>query len=114
MYCNSSDFIREYIFPGGHLPCLGAVVEACRGTGLQLRDTHDIGPDYAITLRQWREVWEAKREDVLRLGYSDRFWRKYRCAPGWSAAGGSRGRHCVCGGGRGGGAMRCTAVLPEP
>lgn len=33
-YCASSDFIREHIFPGGHLPSMGAMVEAARGTGL--------------------------------------------------------------------------------
>ena len=33
-YCASSDFIREHIFPGGHLPCMGAMVDAARGTGL--------------------------------------------------------------------------------
>ena len=33
-YCKSSDFIREHIFPGGHLPSMGAMVEAARGTGL--------------------------------------------------------------------------------
>ncbi|KAG1678525.1 hypothetical protein FOA52_014559 [Chlamydomonas sp. UWO 241] len=32
-YCNCGDFIREHIFPGGHLPCIGAMVEAARGTG---------------------------------------------------------------------------------
>ncbi|GIL82213.1 hypothetical protein Vretimale_7189 [Volvox reticuliferus] len=77
-YCNTSDFIREHIFPGGHLPSLGAIVDCCRGTGLVLHDTHDIGPDYAITLRSWRDAWEKRRDDVLALGYSDFFWRKYR------------------------------------
>lgn len=33
-YCKSSDFIREHIFPGGHLPCMGVMVESARGTGL--------------------------------------------------------------------------------
>ena len=33
-YCGASDFIREHIFPGGHLPSMGACVEAARGTGL--------------------------------------------------------------------------------
>jgi cyclopropane fatty-acyl-phospholipid synthase-like methyltransferase len=42
-YCHTSDFIREHVFPGGHLPSLGAIVDACRGTGMALRDTHDIG-----------------------------------------------------------------------
>ena len=38
----------------------------------------DIGSHYAVTLREWRKVWEQRKEEVLELGYSDRFWRKYR------------------------------------
>ncbi len=44
----------------------------------QVQGCRDIGLDYAITLRDWRAAWEEKREAVLQLGYSDRFWRKYR------------------------------------
>lgn len=36
----------------------------------------DIGPDYAVTLRAWRDAWEERKEEVLALGYSERFWRK--------------------------------------
>ena len=77
-YCNSSDFIREHIFPGGHLPSIGACVESCRGTGLELQGCVDIGPDYAVTLRAWRKAWEERKDEILALGYSQRFWRKYR------------------------------------
>jgi len=77
-YCNSSDFIREHIFPGGHLPSVGACVEALRGTGLALAGTHDIGPHYAVTLRAWRKQWEEKRDHIIKIGYSERFWRKYQ------------------------------------
>lgn len=56
----------------------GAMVEAARGSDLLPVSVVDIGPDYAVTLRAWRSAWEAKREEALRLGYSDRFWRKYR------------------------------------
>jgi cyclopropane fatty-acyl-phospholipid synthase-like methyltransferase len=77
-YCNSSDFIREHIFPGGHLPSVGACVESARGTGLTVHGCEDIGPDYAVTLRAWRNTWEEKKSDVLNLGYSEWFWRKYR------------------------------------
>ena len=77
-YCNCSDFIREHIFPGGHLVCVGACVEAARGTGLSLDCVTDIGPHYAITLREWRQNWEQRREEIQALGYSDRFWRKFR------------------------------------
>ena len=43
-YCRSSDFIREHVFPGGHLPSLGAMVDAAGGTGLLVHDVADIGP----------------------------------------------------------------------
>ncbi|KAL4447595.1 hypothetical protein ABPG75_004814 [Micractinium tetrahymenae] len=77
-YCRSSDFIREHIFPGGHLPCMGVMVDSARGTGMSVHGCQDIGPDYAVTLRAWRQAWEARRPEVLALGYSERFWRKYR------------------------------------
>lgn len=35
-YCRGCDFIREHIFPGGHLPSMGAMVEAARGTQVGL------------------------------------------------------------------------------
>ena len=85
-YCASSDFIREHVFPGGHLPCMAAMAEAARGTGLAIASSRDIGPDYAITLRAWRAAWEKRREQVLELGYSDYFWRKYRCTTASSPA----------------------------
>ena len=90
-YCRSSDFIREHIFPGGHLPSMGACVEAARGTGLSVHACDDIGEDYAVTLRKWREAWEARKDHIIsKLGYSERFWKKYRfyfvyCEAGFDA-----------------------------
>ena len=43
-----------------------------------VQDCADIGPHYAVTLRAWRAAWERERHALLRLGYSERFWRKYR------------------------------------
>ncbi len=77
-YCRSSDFIREHIFPGGHLPCVGAMVDAAVGSGLSLTGMRDIGPHYATTLRAWRQAWEARKPEALALGYDAAFWRKYR------------------------------------
>ena len=76
-YCAASDFIREHIFPGGHLPCLAAMRGAAEGTGLELIATRNIGPDYAVTLEHWRASWEQNKGEVLALGYSEKFWRKY-------------------------------------
>lgn len=89
-YRHSSDFIREHIFPGGHLVSAGAMVAASKGSGLAMTDCVDVGPQYAITLRAWRAAWEARRADVLALGYPDSFWRKYRfyfayCEAGFDA-----------------------------
>lgn len=47
-YCRGCDFIREHIFPGGHLPSMGAMVEATRGTQVRSaqgreRDQHRAG-----------------------------------------------------------------------
>ncbi|KAK9863387.1 hypothetical protein WJX84_002368 [Apatococcus fuscideae] len=89
-YCRSSDFIREHIFPGGHLPCVGAMVDAAVGSGLSLSGLKDIGPHYATTLRAWRQAWEARKGDALALGYDATFWRKYRfyfayCEAGFDA-----------------------------
>ena len=68
-------------FPAPHPPtCLVAAVHGCE----------DIGPDYAVTLRAWRQTWEERQAEVLALGYSQRFWRKYRfyfayCEAGFDA-----------------------------
>lgn len=37
----------------------------------------DIGPDYAITLRAWRQAWNTNKRQILSLGYSEKFWLKY-------------------------------------
>jgi cyclopropane-fatty-acyl-phospholipid synthase len=90
-YCKSSDFIREHIFPGGHLPSMGACVKAAQGTGLSIHGSVDIGEDYAVTLRKWRKAWEDKKDYIIsKLGYSERFWKKYRfyfiyCEAGFDA-----------------------------
>jgi cyclopropane fatty-acyl-phospholipid synthase-like methyltransferase len=78
-YCASSDFIRAHIFPGGHLPCRAEMDAVATANGLSRADCIDIGRDYAVTLRDWRERWlEPSAQRALRkLGYSDEFLRKY-------------------------------------
>ena len=58
-----------------------ALVEWRARVGGQVQGVTDIGRHYAVTLRAWRAAWEARRGEVLQLGYSPRFWRKYRRAP---------------------------------
>ena len=77
-YCSQhSDFIRTYIFPGGHLPSLGAMVSISSRVGLELDGCEDVGEDYAVTLRLWRERMLARSDRIRSLGYPDRFIRMY-------------------------------------
>ena len=76
-YCNSeSDFIRAYIFPGGHLPSVGAMKDAAPN-GLELTSYDDIGLHYAVTLRLWRERMMHHSEKILSMGYSRKFLRMF-------------------------------------
>ena len=69
-YCEQhSDFIRTYIFPGGHLPSLGTMTAISSRVGLELTGCADIGPDYAVTLRLWRERMMARQDQIRALGY---------------------------------------------
>ena len=72
------DFIKRYIFPGGFLPSVEAIMGAVRRrTDLRLLRMDDIGSHYVRTLRLWsdalRRNWDAARE----LGYSREFLRMY-------------------------------------
>ena len=74
----SVDFIQKYIFPGGALPSLGAIHNAVtRVTDLQLVHLHDIGMDYARTLREWRQRFMSQLHAVRQLGYSEEFIRMW-------------------------------------
>ncbi len=71
-----SNWIREYIFPGGLLPSLDALAEAMtKSSDLGVYSLEDIGIHYARTLREWRETFNARIDDVRRLGYDRRFER---------------------------------------
>ena len=73
----TSDFIKQHIFPGGHLPCKRVMLECAGLHGLHLEDCIDIGKSYAITLMKWRENWVREHASVRKLGYSQEFWLKY-------------------------------------
>jgi cyclopropane-fatty-acyl-phospholipid synthase len=72
------DFIQKYIFPGGALPSMTSISSAVsQTTNLQLTHMHDIGLDYARTLRIWRERFMQRLVEVRSLGYPDEFIRMW-------------------------------------
>ncbi|MEO8603946.1 MAG: cyclopropane-fatty-acyl-phospholipid synthase family protein [bacterium] len=77
-YRRDYDWLRKYIFPGTLLASLHEVTASLkRVTGLRIESLRDIGPDYARTLRLWRERFLAQRSEVRRLGFDDRFIRMW-------------------------------------
>ena len=80
---NGTDFVREYIFPGGCLPSLEAITRSVRrATPLVVVDVEDIGRHYAETLRRWRDNLAGRIDEVAALGLDERFrrlWEFYLC-----------------------------------
>ena len=76
-YIASTDFIQQYVFPGGCLPCPREFERAAAGAGLRVVEAFAFGQDYARTLRLWRERFLARRTEVLALGFDERFMRTW-------------------------------------
>jgi cyclopropane-fatty-acyl-phospholipid synthase len=76
-------WIQKYIFPGGLIPSAAALQASLeRHTRLHIAGRHDFGPDYARTLRIWRDRFLARRAEVTALGFDDvfvRMWLFYLC-----------------------------------
>ena len=74
-YIGSTDFIQQYIFPGGCLPCPKEFRAQARAAGFEVVDEFSFGQDYARTLQLWREDFVAQESHVLQLGFDKRFIR---------------------------------------
>ena len=81
-YRHSVDFIRRYIFPGGHLPSVEAMRQAASQTELRLTQEEQFPGSYARTLREWRNRFLSRLDDVRSMGFDERFirmWEYYLC-----------------------------------
>jgi cyclopropane-fatty-acyl-phospholipid synthase len=74
-YITSTDFIQQYIFPGGCLPCPREFRREAQAAGLEVVDAFAFGADYAETLRRWRDAFVARQAEVAALGFDERFMR---------------------------------------
>ncbi|NJS36404.1 MAG: class I SAM-dependent methyltransferase, partial [Brachymonas sp.] len=75
-YVKSTDFIQQYIFPGGYIPSLSEVVPMIEKAGLVITDVEILRLHYAETLKAWRERFIARREEAQRLT-DERFCRMW-------------------------------------
>ena len=76
-YLRSTDFIQQYIFPGGCLPSPSAFRREAEAAGLRVEDELAFGEDYGRTCRLWREAFLRRRREVLALGFDERFIRTW-------------------------------------
>ncbi|WP_424988374.1 class I SAM-dependent methyltransferase [Microbulbifer sp. S227A] len=77
-YRTSSDYIRQYVFPGGML-LSDAVIRAQAGAvGLKVRDSFAFGPDYGRTCRIWADRLRAQKRRISGLGHGEGFLRNWQ------------------------------------
>lgn len=77
-YLRSTDFIQQYIFPGGLLPSVKAFEREARQAGLTVEKKLHFGSDYAETLRRWRLAFEQHIDAIREQGFDERFVRIWR------------------------------------
>ncbi|MDQ8179529.1 cyclopropane-fatty-acyl-phospholipid synthase family protein [Pelagicoccus sp. SDUM812005] len=77
-YRKTSDYIRKHIFPGSHLPSIGALFEAKERADLNLYHMESFGLHYARTLELWRDRFEKSWPQIKSLGFPETFHRKWR------------------------------------
>lgn len=89
-YSRGTDFIQQYVFPGGMLPSPSILKEEVERAGLSWKGAAEFGQDYAQTLAEWRRRFLASWNDIIAMGFDDRFkklWQFYLsyCEAGFRA-----------------------------
>ena len=88
-YRHNTDFIQQYVFPGGMLPSRASFRASAAKAGLQVEGEFAFGFDYAKTLCMWRDSFNQQLQEVRQLGFDEAFirlWNFYLmyCAAGFS------------------------------
>jgi cyclopropane-fatty-acyl-phospholipid synthase len=77
------DFIKRYIFPGGFIPSVTAILQSVTSsTDMRIFHLEDIGEHYAKTLNAWRAAFHSSLDRIRSMGYSEEFlrmWHFYYC-----------------------------------
>ncbi len=77
-YRKGTDFIQQYIFPGGMLPSENRLNEVISPLGAKNIQFRRFGLDYAKTLRLWCEKFSQELGQISALGYSLEFQRMWK------------------------------------
>ena len=76
-YSKGTDFIQQYIFPGGMLPSPQEFRRCAAEHGLTVIDEFCFGQDYARTLQLWRDSFMAQLATIEQQGFDSHFLRTW-------------------------------------
>lgn len=82
IYSDDTDFIQQYIFPGGFLPSRSFMRQTVEKAGLEIVADETFGLSYTKTLLAWREQFSQNWPAIAALGFDARFhrlWDYYLC-----------------------------------
>ena len=91
-YRTQSDFIRQYIFPGGMLIPPRAINQFANEANMTVDNIHRFGVDYARTLREWLRRFNSAEADIRAQGHGSKFLRSWRYYMEFCAAGFQQGK----------------------
>ena len=77
-YRKGTDFIQQYIFPGGMLPSPSIFKAHAQRHGLSVMNEFAFGLDYARTLRLWDHAFEEALPAIQAQGFDERFIRTWK------------------------------------
>ena len=69
-------WVTKYIFPGGYTPSLSEVANPIEKSGLVITDMEVLRMHYSHTLRNWKERFLGKKEEVLTM-FDEKFFRMW-------------------------------------
>jgi cyclopropane-fatty-acyl-phospholipid synthase len=89
-YRRGTDFVQKHIFPGGMLPSPSILRRETAAAGLEFLGSVEFSDSYSRTLREWREAFNCRWGEVVKLGFDQRFHRMWDfylavCAAGFNA-----------------------------
>lgn len=76
-YRKGTDFIQQYIFPGGMLPSLNILKDKISSRGGQKIEVLSFGLDYARTLKLWDDAFIEKAQTYSEQGFDKNFIRMW-------------------------------------
>lgn len=77
-YKHDTDWIKEYIFPGSHIPSMRLIEDIVRrDTTFEILSKESIGKSYVRTLAEWSSRFKQNEAALKKLGFDETFMRKW-------------------------------------